>query len=133
MQRSYVANERFTSPAWFSAVGLPGRTAPLGAGEHPDRRPRAAREDVPPVQGLAGRSPAIELGRRVRQPVHRASRNLHPALRPMTMQPPEAGATSVGDASRRADGLEVLELLLGPPRVTARTAGDVYEMVPWAR
>jgi hypothetical protein len=30
----------------------------------------------------------------------------------MTMQPPEAGATSVGDASRRADGLEVLELLL---------------------
>ena len=28
------------------------------------------------------------------------------------MQPPEAGATSVGDASRRADGLEVLELLL---------------------
>jgi hypothetical protein len=51
----------------------------------------------------------------------------------MTMQPPEAGATSVGDASRRADGLEVLELLLGPPRVTARTAGDVYEMVPWAR
>jgi hypothetical protein len=30
----------------------------------------------------------------------------------MTMQPPEAGATSGGDASRRADGLEVLELLL---------------------
>lgn len=30
----------------------------------------------------------------------------------MMMQPPEAGATSVGDASRRADGLEVLELLL---------------------
>jgi hypothetical protein len=30
----------------------------------------------------------------------------------VTMQPPEAGATSVGDASRRADGLEVLELLL---------------------
>ena len=78
---------------------------------------------VPPLSGLAAGPQPAELERRVRQPVHRASRDLHAALHAMNAGVPrhrfphEAGiprsrSTVTDDSDRRADWLEVVEVLL---------------------